>query len=72
MVWEDDISENAEILYRRSTDGGATFSSITYLTINAELSNDLALVASGDFVHVVWQDLKPGNSGIIYRRSTDG
>ena len=32
----------------------------------------LAIAATGDSVHVVWQDVIPGNSEIFYRRSIDG
>jgi hypothetical protein len=79
VVWHDfvpgntpDGEENAEISYRRSTDGGATFGSTVNLSNNAGLSQSPAIAVSGNNVYVVWGDNTPGNDEISYRRSTDG
>jgi hypothetical protein len=72
VVWNDDTPGNFEILYRRSTDGGATFGSTINLSNNAGGSFEPAVAASGNNVYVVWRDSTPGNDEILYRRSTDG
>ena len=69
VVWEEHIGPGAsEILYRRSTDGGATFGDIINLSENAVASLFPGIAVSGDNVYVVWRD----GSEISYRRSTDG
>jgi hypothetical protein len=74
IVWfdSDDTDNGEEILYRRSTDGGATFGSTFNLSNNAGGSLSPAISASGNRVYVVWSDNTPGNSVVFYRRSTDG
>ena len=73
VVWEDDTPGNADILYRRSLDGGVTFPNvIKNLSGNAGLSDAPAIAVSGNNVHVVWQDDTPGNIEILYRKSLDG
>ena len=72
VVWDDDTSGNAEILYRKSTDGGATFGSTVNLSNDAGTSRAPALVVSGNNVYVVWSDDTVGNFEIYYRKSIDG
>ena len=72
IVWHDTTPGNSDILYRRSTDGGATFGSTINLSNNAGNSCYPAIAVSGNNVHVVWEDDTPGNIDILYKRSTDG
>jgi hypothetical protein len=72
IVWEDNTPGNPEILYRRSTDGGANFGATVNLSNNALSSLDPAIAASGNNVYVVWYDNTPSNFEILYRKSTDG
>jgi hypothetical protein len=72
VVWRDDTSGNNEILYKRSTNDGATFGATINLSNNAGDSITPAVAASGDNVYVVWTDGTPGNPEILYKRSTDG
>src|SRR3712207_3543698 len=74
VVWHEGLSGNSEILYRRSTNGGANFSGIVNLSNNTGVSRLPAVDASGNNVYVVWHDdsLVPGNFEILYRRSTNG
>jgi hypothetical protein len=72
VVWSDDTPGTTEILYRRSTDGGASFGGTVNLT---SISRPYATVAvSGNNVYVVWSDDTPGtgNFDILYIKSTDG
>ena len=71
IVWQDNTSGNFEILYRRSTDSGATFSPTINLSNDAESSFGAAIAVSGNNVHVAWESGDP-NPDIFYRRSTDG
>jgi hypothetical protein len=72
VVWSDGTAGNFEILYRKSTDGGATFSSTINLSNNDGDSGRPAIAVSGNNVYVVWNDDSAGNREIFYRKSTDG
>jgi hypothetical protein len=72
VVWSDDTRGKGGILYRKSTDGGASFGGTVNLT---SISRPYATVAvSGNNVYVVWSDDTPGtgNFDILYIKSTDG
>ena len=73
VVWHDNTPGNYEIYYKRSTDGGTSWSSNRRLTWTSDSSfyPDIAVDSSGG-VHVVWCDYTPGNAEIYYRGSTDG
>jgi Collagen triple helix repeat (20 copies) len=72
VVWEDESSGNGDIFYKRSTNGGATFGEPINLSVNDGESHAPAIAVSGTNVYVVWEDFTPGNSDILYKRSTDG
>ena len=72
VVWNDNTSGNNEILYKRSVNGGATFSATMNLSNNAGNSLQSAIAASGNNVYVLWTDDTTGNNEILYRRSTVG
>lgn len=73
VVWSSGNSIlDAEIYYKRSTDGGLSWSSDTRLT-NA--SNNLAkpiMSVSGQIIHVVWTDYRDRDNEIYYKSSSDG
>lgn len=77
VVWSDDSLGNFDILFRRSTDGGASFGGTVNLS-NTTGSSRVATVAtsminpSQQDVYVVWSDDALGKGGIVYRKSTDG
>jgi BNR repeat-like domain len=73
VVWHDDTPGNDEIYYKKSTDGGTTWSAGIRLTWTPGNSQDasIAVDASGD-IYVVWDDDTPGNDEIYYKKSTDG
>ncbi len=58
-------------MYRRSTNGGASFGSTLNLSNNSGNSGVPAVAASGNKVYVVWEDNTPGNFDILYKRSTN-
>jgi hypothetical protein len=83
VIWNDVDSTNGDtdILFKRSTDRGATFSSTAInvtssLTGNIQGGTDHALLAfseTDDFVYVLWedQDTVNGDNDIYFARSTD-
>ena len=72
VVWYDDtIGGYYEIFFKKSTDGGATWTT-KRLTFNSDDSWSSAIaVDSNNHIHVVWTDFTPGNSEVFYKKSTD-
>jgi hypothetical protein len=73
VVWYDERDGNAEIYYKRSTDGGVSWGVDTRLTNNTSISQSPSVSVFSSVIHVVWQDNRDGgNHEIYYKRSTDG
>jgi hypothetical protein len=74
VVWSHNPpSMPLEIYYRKSTDGGATWTTSKRLTWTAQGSEGPAIAAdSSGHLHVVWYDSTPGNVEIYYKASLDG
>jgi len=72
MVWYDDSPGNSEIFYKKSTDGGSTWTGLKRLTWNSGYSTGPSIAAgSGGVVHVAWSDYSVPLGEIFYKRSTD-
>ena len=72
IVYGDNTFGSTEILYKKSTDGGVSWSG-KRLTWNAGSStNQVIAVDSNAYIHVVWEDSSPGNWEIYHARSQDG
>ena len=72
VVWSDNSMGSYEIFYKRSTDGGVTWSVLTRLTWNAYGSYNPVIAAdSGNGLHVAWEEAIPGKWDIFYKRSTN-
>jgi BNR repeat protein len=73
VVWMDKTSGNFEILFRRSTDNGATWKPLVNLSDNPGDSRSPQVVVSGSNVYVVWQQLNANSTAVdvFLRRSTD-
>jgi len=73
VVWQDySLGDTAEVLYKKSTDGGASWIS-KRLTWNPENScNAVVRVDTSGNIHVFWDDSSPGNGEIFHKKSTDG
>ena len=73
IVWQDGIPINYEIYYKKSTNGGATWTTSRRLTWSSNYSQKPAIaIDSGDNIHVVWHDTTLGNYEIYYKKSTNG
>jgi hypothetical protein len=73
IVWNSDAPGNYEIFYKRSSDGGTSWSAVQRLTWNSGPSEYPAIAAtSGNTVYVTWDDDTPGNLEVYCKKSTDG
>ena len=76
VAWEEGRGGNANIYYKRSSDGGINWGLDTPLTNNDTTIyfGSPSLSISGSVVHVVWTDTRDHgmNYGVYYKSSTDG
>ena len=59
VVWQDDTPGNYEIYFKKSDDGGATWSANERLTNNAGTSSYPAIAVDNSNIYVVWQNFLP-------------
>jgi len=71
VVWADESPGNFEVLFKRSTNNGASFGSTQNLSNNPPESLSPEIRASGKNVYVVWDDDSTGPQDIFYKRSTN-
>ncbi len=72
LVWFDErISTNREIYYRRSTNYGSSFETDIRLTDSIGASEDPCIALAGTSIHVLWKDSRNGNTEMYYKRSTN-
>jgi hypothetical protein len=71
LVWNDDRSGQHEIYYKRSTNGGLSWSSDMRLTNNNGDSFKPGVAVSDSLVHILWEDLRNGTSEIFYKGSSN-
>ncbi|HEY3247771.1 MAG TPA: sialidase family protein [bacterium] len=74
IVWQDGGPGNVEILYRRSTDAGASFGPLTNLSQTPGFSGGPGVVVVGGYAYVVWFDAVTigGNADIFLTRTASG
>ena len=72
VTWSNDMVDNAEIFFRRSTDSGANWQAAKRLTSNSGFSGYPAVAVNGSTIFIVWEGHTPGNNEIYFRSSTDG
>jgi glutaredoxin len=71
-VWTDNSSKgNSDIIFRKSTDKGATFDTAKNLSNNPGNSTNPLITAHRNNVYVVWTDDTAGNADINFRKSSD-
>jgi len=72
VVWQDDISGNYEIYYKKSTDGGNTWTAPSRLVWNSGFSlSPFIAVDSSNNIFLVWQDDSSGNAEVYFKKSTN-
>ena len=72
VLWEDDSPGNYEIYYKKSTNGGASWTASQRLTWNSGSSLAPAIdVDNSGNPYVVWFDSTPGNEEIYFKKSPD-
>jgi BNR repeat-like domain len=74
LVWSDRSLGNDEVFYRRSTDGGATFSAAENLSSTSSGSSMSFVKGKGSQVWVAWTDPNPAGTlpDVYVRGSSDG
>jgi hypothetical protein len=72
VVWSDDTPGNGEIYFKRSIDGGVTWTGNKRLTNTSGESYAPVIAVYRSNVYVVWTDDTPGNGEIYFKRSIDG
>jgi len=72
LVWQDMRDANEEIYYKVSNDYGASWDPDIRLTDDAGVSQHGSICVSGETVHVVWADDRPGNWELFYKRNPTG
>ena len=71
VVWQDNtLGGNPEIYFKRSVDGGASWTTKA-LTNNAGVSVNPTIAVDGQNIYVVWDDDTSGNSEIYFKKSVD-
>ena len=70
-VWKDNTSGSNNILFKKSSDSGATFGSTITLDTGSANSQDPQVSVSGSNVYSVWQE-GTGPKTIEFAKSTDG
>lgn len=69
VIWDDKTPGNWQIYYKKSTNGGATWSSFKRLTWDTAESRSPSITSdSSDSLHVVWVDSAPLNQEIFYKK----
>jgi BNR repeat-like domain len=71
--WQDYSPGNFELYYKKSTDGGDTWTANKRLTWNSgdSATKDVGVDSAGH-LYVIWQDNTPGHWEIYFKKSTDG
>jgi hypothetical protein len=71
IVWEDEDDTGSDVLFKRSTDAGATFKTTKNLSLNPSPSFGPSIARDGSNVQVAWTDGYREESEILFRRSID-
>ena len=68
VAWMDFTPGNGEIFYKRSTDGGANWTTKRLTSNSGDSYAPAIAIESGNHIHVVWHDRSPGNYEIYHRK----
>ena len=70
--WEGSSAGNSEIFFRKSDDGGDTFTPSMNVSNTSEFSGAPDIGVADGTVYIVWGDTTPGNAEILFAKSIDG
>jgi len=70
VVWQESVHDAEEILLKKSTDRGITFSRTLDLSNNDGISECPSIAATEGKLHIVWQDKSAGNNEVFYKQIT--
>jgi hypothetical protein len=71
VAWDDYTPGVQEIFFKRSSDGGITWTKDKQLTNNPGSSVFPAIAADGSNIYIVWADAEFGGVDIFFKRSND-
>ena len=71
VVWRDSTPGNDEIYFKKSDNGGITWTTKERLSWNAGSSVFPVIAVDGSNIYVVWDDATSGNSEIYFKKSID-
>jgi hypothetical protein len=72
VVWTDEAGQSAsDVLFKRSTNGGSSFTHVRNLSSNLASAKDPSLSKDGSNVQVAWEDTSNGNSEIFLKKSSN-
>jgi hypothetical protein len=72
VVWQDYTPGDYELYFKKSDDGGVTWTKTKMLTFTMGYSQWPAIAVDASNIYVVWQDYTPGNYEIYFKKSGDG
>lgn len=73
VIWTDIRSGGSGIYYKRSIDGGNSWTADTLLTDTTGTTSLVSLTSNGLNIHIAWSDYRnAGDYEIYYKRSTNG
>jgi hypothetical protein len=68
VVWQESVHDAEEVLLKKSTDRGITFSQTVDLSNNGGISECPSIAATDGSLHIVWQDNTTGNNEVFYKQ----
>lgn len=71
LAWTDNTAGHANVYFRKSIDGGATWQSAKQLTNKSVDVGGADIVSYGSNIYIVWCDDSSGNREIYFKKSTD-
>ena len=73
VVWLMKMVGNTDLFYKRSTNGGVSWTGAKRITWTSGFNDAPKIVTdSGNNLHIVWPDNSPSNYEIYHKKSTDG
>jgi hypothetical protein len=71
LIFHNCLNNNWEVYYRRSTDGGTSWSSERRLSDSLNYSWYPSIAGAGSNLFLAWGDQRDGNAEIYFKRSSD-